>query len=153
MQRNISEVKCVMSLHCYPKAYNKYMKDYDPKKEPSCLMFWNVNNLYGLTMSRKLPVHGFKQKNDKFNFYKDFIQNCYENSTNRNIFEYDVQYLNKVQIVHRDLPFQPEKMKVDMSEKLMCNLHRNKKYVIHMKAVKQALDHGVILDKVHEVIA
>ena len=40
-----------------------------------------------------------------------------------------------------------------MSEKLMCNLHRNKKYVIHMKAVKQALDHGVILDKVHEVIA
>lgn len=22
-------------IHCYPKAYNKYMKDYDPKKEPS----------------------------------------------------------------------------------------------------------------------
>ena len=47
-------------IHCYPKAYKKYMKDYDPNKELSCLMFWNVSNLYGLTMSRKLPVHGFK---------------------------------------------------------------------------------------------
>ena len=45
------------------------------------------------------------------------------------------------------------KMKVDKSEKPICNLHRNKKYVIQMKAVKQAVDHGVILDKVHEVIA
>ena len=37
-------------------------------------------------------------------------------------------------------------------EKLVPNLHDKKKYVIHVKALKQALDHGLVLGKIHRVI-
>ena len=37
-------------------------------------------------------------------------------------------------------------------EKLVPNLHNKKKYVIHVKALKQALDHGLVLEKIHRVI-
>ena len=36
------------------------MKDHDKNKEKSYLKYWNVNNLYGWTISQKLPLNGFK---------------------------------------------------------------------------------------------
>ena len=46
------------AIHRYAKA-NKYMKNYD-KDIISYLIYLNANNLYGWTMSQKLPVNGFK---------------------------------------------------------------------------------------------
>ena len=37
-------------------------------------------------------------------------------------------------------------------EKLVANSHDQAEYVIHMKHLKQALNHGLILQKVHRVI-
>ena len=53
---------------------------------------------------------------------------------------------------HNDLPFMCEKIRVSGVEKLVPNLHDKKKYVIHIKAFKQALDHGLVLEKIHRVI-
>ena len=33
------------------------MKDYDKNKESQYIKYWNVNNLYGWTMSQKLSVN------------------------------------------------------------------------------------------------
>ena len=49
--------------------------------------------------------------------------------------------------LHNDLPFLPERMKIDKCNKLVCNL-----YVLHIRSLKQALNHGLILKKVHRVI-
>ena len=43
-------------------------------------------------------------------------------------------------------------MKLDKIEKLVCNLHNKDKYVIHINALQQALNHGLNLTKVHRVI-
>ena len=53
---------------------------------------------------------------------------------------------------HNDLPFLCEKIKVKGVEKLVPNLYDKEKYVIHVKALKQALDHGLMLKKIHRVI-
>ena len=48
------------ATHRYTKANNKYMKDFDKSKESSYLKYWDVNNIYGWKMSRKLPVNKFE---------------------------------------------------------------------------------------------
>ena len=48
------------AIHSYAKANNKYRRDYDKNKELSHLKFWDVNNLYGWTMSQRFPVSNFK---------------------------------------------------------------------------------------------
>ena len=43
-------------------------------------------------------------------------------------------------------------MKTDKCKKLVCNLHDKKKYVVHIKSLKQALNHGLKLKRVHRII-
>ena len=66
--------------------------------------------------------------------------------------EVDVKYLKEPHDLHNDLPFMCEKIRVSGVEKLVPNLRDKKKYVIHVKTLKQALDHGLVLEKIHRVI-
>ena len=43
-------------------------------------------------------------------------------------------------------------MKIEKVDKLVTNLHDKTGYVIHITNLKQALNHGLILKKVHRVI-
>ena len=45
-----------------------------------------------------------------------------------------------------------EKMEINKVEKLVPNLSDKKKYVVHIRALNQALKHGLKLKKVHRVI-
>ena len=54
--------------------------------------------------------------------------------------------------MHSDLPFLRERMKIDKCKKLVCNLDDKKSYVDHIRSLKQALNYGLILKKVHRVI-
>ena len=42
-----------------------------------------------------------------------------------------------------------EKMKLNGVEKLVPNPYYKRKYVIHIKALKQAIDHGLVLERIH----
>ena len=48
------------SICRYVKANNKYMKSFDKNKESSDIHYWDASNLYGWTMSQKLPVNSFE---------------------------------------------------------------------------------------------
>ena len=50
------------AIYRYAKANNNYMKNYNKDKEESFLQYLDDYNLYGWTMSQKLPVSGFKWK-------------------------------------------------------------------------------------------
>ena len=43
-------------------------------------------------------------------------------------------------------------MKVNNCNKLVYNLYSKNNYAIHIRSLKQALNHGLILKKVHRVI-
>ena len=62
------------SVHRYAKANNKYMKNYDKSIESSYLIYLDANNQYGWAMSQKLPVNGFKWKNDLSRFNERFVK-------------------------------------------------------------------------------
>ena len=46
----------------------------------------------------------------------------------------------------------PESKKVNKVEKLICDIEDKKKYVIHVRALKQVLNNGLRLKKVHRII-
>ena len=85
-------------------------------------------------------------------FDKDFIKSYDEDSDKGYIFEVDVEYPKYLHVLYSDLPFLPERMKINKCSKLVCNLYDEKIYVVHIRTLKQALDHGLILKKVHRVI-
>ena len=63
----------------------------------------------------------------------------------------DVEYPKNLFSLHSDLPFLPGRNKTKKCNKLVSNVHDKKKYV-HIKVLKQALNHGLVLKKVHRVI-
>ena len=87
----------------------------------------------------KLPTHGFK--------WVDYgktkvLQLLEKRDTNKGyIFEVDNDYL-----------LAPEKIKVDNVEKLICSFKPKNHYVLHYRNLKQYLEEGMILKKVHRGI-
>ena len=64
------------------------------------------------------------------------------------LLEVNVQYTEKLHELHNDLPFLPERTKIEKVEKLVTNLHDKTEYVNHIGNLKQALNHGLILKNV-----
>ena len=140
------------AIQRYAKANNKYMNDYDRKKKSSYIQYLDANNLYGKAMTEKLPVKGFKWVNDISKIDEDFVKVYNKNDNKGYILDVDVDYPNKLQNLHSDLPFLPERMIINNTKKLVCNLNDKKNYIVHINVLKQALDHGLKLRKVHRVI-
>ena len=98
-------------------------------------MYLDANNLYGCAMSQKLPTNGFEWVKELSQFNEDFIKNIVV-----------VEYPKKLFNLHCNLSSLAETKKIKKCNKLLCNI-RN--YVVHTRALKQALNHGLILKKVH----
>ena len=97
-------------------------------------------------MSQKLPVSGFKwvEKSRLSRFNEIFIKNYNENSDKEYFLEVHIDYPKKLFDLHKNLPFLPERKKVNKIEKLICSVEDKEKYVMHIKILKQALNHGLV---------
>ena len=134
------------------------MKDCDENKESSYLKYWDISNLYGLAMSQTLPVNNFESIEDTSQFneekksYKLQKLKSYNEESNEGSFlKVDVKYPEKSHERQNDLPFLPKRMKIEKVEKLAGNLRDKIEYLIHIKNLTQALNHGLVL-KVFRVI-
>ena len=74
--------------------------------------------MYGRTKLQKLPGDGFNWVKSRSQFYKDLTENCNEDSDKEYLLKVDVQYLEKIHNLYKDLPYLPERMKIENVEKL-----------------------------------
>ena len=137
------------ATHRYAKANNKYTKNYYKNIEPSYIEYLDANNLYGWAMSQKLPVNDFKWVKQKklSEFNEDFIKNYDENSKKGYFLEVDIDYPKELFSLHKHLSFLLERKKIEKVEKLICSIEEKKKYVIHIRASKQAFNRRLKLKK------
>ena len=151
------------------------MKRYAESDENHTLMYLDANNLYGWAMSQPMPYGDFKQ------FTNTQVQNTnIEHLLNRDntdvgyILKVDLEYPHELHDHHADLPLAPQRLQVQeemLSEhqkhvyenlfvgkkfkstpKLIPNLYNKEGYVIHERNLKQCIDLGLKVTKVHEII-
>ena len=85
-------------------------------------------------------------------FNEDFIKKNDECSDKGYFFEVDLEYPKNLHDLQSYLPFLPERMKINKCSKLVYNLYDKNNYVVHIRSLKLALNHGLILKKFHRVI-
>ena len=142
------------SVHRWAAANNPYMgSEYDKSKPTKHLQYLDTNNLYGWTMSQPLPTGGFHWVEFRKDWsLKTIVEELVVKKDYGYLLEVDVAYPKELHDYHNDLPFICANMKINGVEKLVPNLYYKHKYVIHIKALKQAIDHGLVLERIHRCI-
>src|SRR3989454_192059 len=149
-------------------ANNKNMKSYDDKKPSKYIAYFDANNLYGWAMVQSMPFGGFKWAEPE-DFNLETVKN---NSKKGHILEVDLEYPKELHNLHNEYPYCPENTlvksemlseyckvvgdknsaKCDKLTKLIPSLYNKEKYIIHERNLKQAVDAGLVLKKVHRVL-
>ncbi|CAH1646013.1 unnamed protein product [Spodoptera littoralis] len=132
----------------YARANNKFMEDYDSEKPNSYLTYFDANNLYGWAMSQSLPVGGFEWVDSNTDY------NVSDNSDFGYVLEVDLEYPDELHDLHSDFPLCPENICVGNTKesKLVPNLNNKNKYIIHYRNLKQCVEMGIKLIKVHRIL-
>ncbi|KAJ8937652.1 hypothetical protein NQ318_002166, partial [Aromia moschata] len=126
----------------FSEANNKYMKEYNSNKPSTYILYSDVNNLYGWSMSQYLPYGGFKWVD------------CNIDVTLMTLSLVDLEYPESLHDLHKDLPFCPEHRNPPNSKfsKLMTTCYDKKNYIIHYRNLKQAIHHGLKVTRIHKVL-
>ena len=142
---------------------DRYMKSDENGK----VMYFDANNLYGHSMSEPLPY-------DEINFDNDVkledILNTPDDSDIGYLIEVDLKYPDNIKEKTKNFPFCPENKKINpdkfgdymkkikpntytQTKKLICDFSDKKNYLVHYRMLKFYLRHGMIVDKIHNIIS
>lgn len=152
---------------------NKYLKNYNPSQETSYIIYLDCNGLYSSVMNMALPQKNLRWKQFSLESMKKIIQN-YDSFDKVGYFiECDLDYPKKIHNLTKDLPLAAEhrivsddmlspysqdlkkklEIKSEKIPKLLCTQFDKKNYVCHIENLKFYLRMGMILKKVHRVLA
>ena len=154
--------------HRKAEANNKYVHSYDPEKPSKYITYLDANSLYSWSMIQYLPYGGFKWI-DPGGFNLDGVR---ADSDKGHILEVDLSYPKELHDAHNEYPYCCEHTTLidevlspyakDIAEKhgltsgkaskLVASLNDKTRYVIHEMNLKQAVDSGLILTKIHRVV-
>ena len=121
---------------------------YAPREPTRYLQYLDANKLYGWAMSQLLPTGGFYWVDIK----PEDISKLANYSEKGYLLELDICYPRELHDYHNELLFMCECMVIGGVEKLIPNLYYKKRYVIHIRALDQALKHGLVSERIHRVI-
>ncbi|XP_067945243.1 uncharacterized protein [Watersipora subatra] len=148
----------------YAKANNPYVKDYDPSKPTTYIMYLDANSLYPSTMLKKLPTGGFEWIED------GKLPDVSEDEGY--VADVDFEYPTELHDEHNDYPFAPKSTKPDQwleymrsvgdvklgepcytkVPKLVPNLRDKCNYVVHHKTLEYSIKKGLRVTKVHRAL-
>ena len=103
---------------------------YNLNEKSIYLQYLDANNLYGWVMVQNLPTHGFEWEN-RADFTPEKTDGIVKKDKRGYFLEVNVKY-------PKELPFLVEKMKIKRMEKLVPNLKRKKRYMVHIETLDQA---------------
>ena len=100
-------------------------------------------------MLAKPPLNNFEWIENTSQFNKDFIKNYMEENHQWKWYflEINVHYLEKLHEICKDLSFLTERKNIGKNENFLANLHDKTECATHIKHLKQALNHGLVLKK------
>ena len=122
--------------------------EYEPSHPTRYLQYLDANNLYGWAMSQPLPTGGFHY----VDVHPDEINELAAQSNGGYLLEVDAAYPRELHDYHNDLPFMCGCMEINRVKKLVPNLYYKKRFMIHIRALAQATDHGLVLERIHRAI-
>ena len=142
---------------------DKYVQSDENKN----IWYVDAKNLYGHSMSQPLPFDELKFDN---NVKLEDILNTPDDSKIGYLIEVDLTYPNNIKKKTKNFPFAPMNKKVYpdklsdymtdikfdtylQTKKLICHWSDKKNYLAHYRMLKFYLRHGMIVDKVHNIIS
>ena len=142
---------------------DRFIKSDENKK----ILYIDANNLYGHSMSQYLPYDEIKFDNT---VKLEDILNTLDDSDIGYFIEVDLTYPNNIKEKTKNFPFAPMNKKINpddfcdymkeikpdtyiQNKKLICDWSDKKNYLIHYRMLKFYIRHGMIVDKVHDIIS
>ena len=142
---------------------DRYVKSDDNKK----ILYIDANNLYGHSMSQYLLYDEIKFDN---NIKLEDILNTPDDNDVGYFIEVDLKYPDNIKEKTKNFPFAPMNKKINsnnfndymneikpetyiQTKKLICDWSDKKNYLVHYRILKFYLRHGMIVDKVHNIIS
>ena len=142
---------------------DRYIKSDDNKK----ILYIDANNLYGHSMSQYLPYDEIKFDN---NVTLEDIINTPDDNDIGYFVEVDLKYPDNIKEKTKKFPFAPVNKKINpdnyndymkeirpetyvQTKKLICDWSDKKNCLIHYRMLKFYVRHGMIVDKVHDIIS
>ena len=127
----------------------------------------DATNLYGHSMSQMIPYDEIKYEKD---ICSEEIINTSDDKEIDYFLEVDLKYPDDIKEKTKNFPLCPENEKINpdknndfmnktkpknytKSKKLICDWSDKKKYVIHYRMLKFYVRHGMIVEKIHEIIS
>ena len=142
---------------------DRYKKSDANKK----ILYVDANNLYGHSMSQPLPYDEIKF--DKSVELEDIL-NSPDDSDTGFFVEVNLKYPGNMKEKTKNLPFAPLNKKINpdnfndymneikpdtyiQTKKLICDSSDKENYLVHYRMLKFYVRHGMIVDKVHNIIS
>ena len=131
------------------------------------ILYIDANNLYGHSMSQFLPYEEIEFDN---NVNLEDIINTPDNNDIGYFIEVDLIYPDNIKQKTKTFPFAPMNKKINpdnfndymkeikpdtyiQTSNLICDWSNKKNYLIHYRMLKFYIRHGMVVDKIHNIIS